>query len=317
MNDVVPVMNAIPVATRPHESTILNIQNGAPSFTSSSTWLPFAAKASPSRMSTHGIARTGMPDRVAMGHHRASSTKLGASASTWKGRYCSGKEPPHTKKKKKKTNEPNRSKTMKTSVLVATMALAVFGAPGSDALLAGLRRNNEAANAVKPELECKIYRSTPLYEGMFAPAAILQKHDTVAKSVINVPDAFDVKQVLVGVNVTYTRPAMRLPFSRMREAISEFRKSHDVKRLPFQVKLAMWEFAVVKKFVWLVYLYKTGKLATLPSLKDFDFKTQLPGLYDYLDEITADFNGLNFRLFSEAEAPSPEEGMDLDEVMFR
>lgn len=32
---------------------------------------------------------------------------------------------------------------MKTSVLVATMALAVFGAPGSDALLAGLRRNNE------------------------------------------------------------------------------------------------------------------------------------------------------------------------------
>eukprot|EP00894_Picocystis_sp_ML_P000723 jgi/Pico_ML_1/51240/g191.t1 len=279
MNDVVPVMNAIPVATRPHESTILNIQNGAPSFTSSSTWLPFAAKASPSRMSTHGIARTGMPDRVAMGHHRASSTKLGASASTWKGRYCSGKEPPHTKKKKKKTNEPNRSKTMKTSVLVATMALAVFGAPGSDALLAGLRRNNEAANAVKPELECKIYRSTPLYEGMFAPAAILQKHDTVAKSVINVPDAFDVKQVLV--------------------------------------KLAMWEFAVVKKFVWLVYLYKTGKLATLPSLKDFDFKTQLPGLYDYLDEITADFNGLNFRLFSEAEAPSPEEGMDLDEVMFR
>eukprot|EP00894_Picocystis_sp_ML_P001485 jgi/Pico_ML_1/52002/g2783.t2 len=307
MNDVVPVMNAIPVATRPHESTILNIQNGAPNFTSSvstprtrsfafrlrfrpsatrtpshasiSTWLPSAAKASPSRMSTHGIARTGMPDRVAMGHHRASWTKLGASASTWEGRYCSGKEPPHTKKKKKKTNEPNRSKTMKTSVLVATMALAVFGAPGSDALLAGLRRNNEAANAVKPELECKIYRSTPLYEGMFAPAAILQKHDTVAKSVINVPDAFDVKQVLV--------------------------------------KLAMWEFAVVKKFVWLVYLYKTGKLATLPSLKDFDFKTQLPGLYDYLDEITADFNGLNFRLFSEAEAPSPEEGMDLDEVMFR
>lgn len=27
-----------------------------------------------------------MPDRVAMGHHRASSTKLGASASTWEGR---------------------------------------------------------------------------------------------------------------------------------------------------------------------------------------------------------------------------------------
>ena len=370
-----------------------------------------------------------------------------------------------------------------------------------------------AANAVKPDLECKIYRSTPLYEGMFAPAAILQKHDTVAKSVINVPDSFDVKQVLVGVNVTYTRlgalrvrleaqpgpdasdedkrgtnlafrkgkaksqmidtyfsdtaeepfpntppgtplpddaepftgvwkperilgqlsagsgtvagrggseglwtlmiedradepetrhgrigswelklchepseeevpptideapedtdssaivppdvagpildqlqsiladdpnlaeeldqeleeeqenqagafgtalssdrPTIMRPFSRMRAAIDEFRESHGVKRLPFQVKLAMWEFAVVKKFVWLVYLYKAGKLTSLPSLKDFDFKTQLPGLYDYLDDLTADFNGLNFRLFSEAEAPSPEEGMDLDEVMFR